>query len=355
MSTKRPGSTDTRQGEAVVTVSRRCALLTLLTLNLFSGCAALTNPTLNGIPVRRLPTEILTAPRRESRQTIPLSLLRQNAPEEYVLAPGDVLGIYVPGVLPPTGENQPLPLPPVNLASRFSAAGANLPPSVGYPVEVRKDGTALVPLIAPVTVEGMTLPEAHDAIRTAYLDAEILPAERASILVTLMQSRTTRVLVFREEVGGFQSGGTGDIAASNVKRGTAHTIDLQGYENDILHVLAQTGGLPGLDAFDSIFVFRGGMSNADLLSRVQEGAREDCDPRSWSDLNVGIVHIPTRLPSWDPIPFQPEDILLNDGDVVMIESRNADYFYTGGLLPRGEFQLPRDYDLDVVEAVAQVR
>ena len=29
--------------------------------------------------------------------------------------------------------------------------------------------------------------------------------------------------------------------------------------------------------------------------------------------------------------------------------------YTGGLLPRGEYLLPRDYDLDVLEAVAYVR
>jgi hypothetical protein len=44
--------------------------------------------------------------------------------------------------------------------------------------------------------------------------------------------------------------------------------------------------------------------------------------------------------------------LLEDGDVVYIESRDAEVFYTGGLLPGGEWAIPRDYDLDVLGAMA---
>ncbi|MCA9152064.1 MAG: hypothetical protein KDA92_22325, partial [Planctomycetales bacterium] len=116
---------------------RVCRVITLLAavgaLSLSAGCAAITNPTLNGIPVRRLPTELLAAPRRESCQTIPLSLLRQSPSEDYLLGPGDVLGLFVPGVLPPAYEDQALTLPPVN----YPAGGTNLPPSMGYPVTVR--------------------------------------------------------------------------------------------------------------------------------------------------------------------------------------------------------------------------
>ena len=35
-----------------------------------------------------------------------------------------------------------------------------------------------------------------------------------------------------------------------------------------------------------------------------------------------------------------------------IESREAEVFYTGGLLPGGEWPIPRDYDLDVLGAMA---
>ena len=48
-------------------------------------------------------------------------------------------------------------------------------------------------------------------------------------------------------------------------------------------------------------------------------------------------------------------MILQSGDILKIESRETELYYTGGLLPVGEFVLPRDYDLDVIEAVAQVR
>ncbi len=50
--------------------------------------------------------------------------------------------------------------------------------------------------------------------------------------------------------------------------------------------------------------------------------------------------------------FSPDDVILKEGDVVYIESRDAEVFYTGGLLPGGEFTIPRDYDLDVLGAMA---
>jgi hypothetical protein len=50
--------------------------------------------------------------------------------------------------------------------------------------------------------------------------------------------------------------------------------------------------------------------------------------------------------------FGPENVVLEDGDIVYIESRDAEVFYTGGLLPGGEFKIPRDYDLDVLTAMA---
>jgi hypothetical protein len=59
-----------------------------------------------------------------------------------------------------------------------------------------------------------------------------------------------------------------------------------------------------------------------------------------------------RLPPGVIPSFRAEDIILEDGDIVYIESREAEVFYTGGLLPGGEFKIPRDYDLDVVAAMA---
>lgn len=325
-----------------------------IVIALSSGCASLTNPTLNGIPVRRLPTEVLIGPRRENLQTVPLSALRQEPPEDYLLGPNDVLGVYIAGVLPPTYDNQQIPQPPVNYPSRIDPIGTGLPPSTGYPITVRSDGTLDLPLVGPIPVEGLSVEQAAERVRKAYMDREILPSGYQAVLVSLVQPRSVRVLVFRQEVGGFGSGnGLVNISANNIKQGTGHVVNLKAFENDLLNALSYTSGMPGLDAYDGIFIFRGGMSNAELTARLRQG--EECSPVDWAELGIEIVHIPTRWPAWEPLPFQPEDILLREGDVVFIENRTRDYFYTGGLLPRGEYQIPRDYDLDVLEAVAQVR
>jgi hypothetical protein len=304
--------------------------------------------------VRRLPTELLAGPRREALRTIPLSLLSQTQPKDYVLAPGDVLGVFIPGIFPLTDPDQPIPSPPVRFPSQIDPVGAGLPPSLGYPVLIRVNGTLPLPLVDPIRVEGLTVEQANEVVRKAYLEKRLLQPGREAIMLSLMEPRQFRVLVFRQEVGGFASGGRGDIAVSNRKQGNSNIVDLRAYENDLLNALAQTGGLPGLDAYDGIFIFRGGQANPALRQRLELLAPTQ-DKSSLADLNVETVHIPTRWPPGKPLPFQPDDVVLKTGDVVFLEARTFDLFYTGGLLPAGEHVLPRDYDLDVVEAVAQVR
>jgi hypothetical protein len=65
--------------------------------------------------------------------------------------------------------------------------------------------------------------------------------------------------------------------------------------------------------------------------------------------------IPLRVKAGEVPVVRLEDVLLDSGDVVFIEERNLEYFYTGGLLPPGEFTMPRDRDLDVVEAISFVK
>ena len=68
--------------------------------------------------------------------------------------------------------------------------------------------------------------------------------------------------------------------------------------------------------------------------------------------NSRIVRIPVRLAPGEKVHFSEEDIILGDGDIVFIESRDTEIFYTGGLLGGGQYTLPRDYDLDVLGAIA---
>jgi hypothetical protein len=66
------------------------------------------------------------------------------------------------------------------------------------------------------------------------------------------------------------------------------------------------------------------------------------------------IRIPLRYRPGEQPVISPQNVILKTGDIVFIEAREADVFYTAGLLPAGEYVLPRDSDLDVVEAVLRV-
>src|SRR6202011_2074475 len=72
-----------------------------------SGCVAFTNPLANGVPVRLLPPEVLGESQAD-KKPIPLSLLRQKPPEVYRLAPGDILSIWIEGILGEKGQLPPI-------------------------------------------------------------------------------------------------------------------------------------------------------------------------------------------------------------------------------------------------------
>ena len=65
-----------------------------------------------------------------------------------------------------------------------------------------------------------------------------------------------------------------------------------------------------------------------------------------------VIRIPIRLGPGETADIREEDVILQDGDIVFIESRDTEVFFTGGLLGGGQFTLPRDYDLDILQALS---
>jgi protein involved in polysaccharide export with SLBB domain len=227
------------------------------------------------------------------------------------------------------------------------------PPVVGYPVPVREDGTISLPLIDPIRVDGMSIIEAETAVRRAYSDKKILKQGNERVIVTLMRRRTYHVLVLRQEAGNFASGPEARtiVSAPLNKTGVAQVLELPAFENDVLNALSRSGGLPGLDAYNAVRIERASMRvDAKGAARYEPAFTP---PGSASKANA--LTIPLRVKPGDVPAIRPEDVLLDSGDVVFIEERNLEYFYTGGLLPPGEFTLPRDRDLDVVEAISFVK
>ena len=455
--------------------------LLLLTLSL-SGCAAF-RP-IRGVPAKNMPDE-MRLPTRSGKRTIDLSLLRQTPPRDYRCDSGDVLGIYIEGVLGGAGQ-----IPPVN----FRQNGENNS-AVGYPITVRDDGSIALPMIGALDVRGMTIREIEDAVRKAYTkDHPVLKAGQDRILVSLHQRRTYRILVIRQESGNpsRRGGGSSSAGSNTAKFGTGRVVSLPAYRNDVLNALAETGGLPGLDAQNAIYIIRRNQVGPHTIRRVAsrrsaEGSRralsrsrgdtrrtnvahilrvrqsgssvtgsrrvlpiviraqssdqpiipvlpssagawghtppplpparaemadrqptgprlsrsntvtpatnapaktipakkprapasqpavpsqssrptgidgstfpapEQPFPVMVDDATIGnsnVIRIPLRMFPGEMANFSEEDIILHDGDIVFIESRRTDFFYTGGLLGNGQYTLPRDYDVDVLSCLA---
>lgn len=308
----------------------------------FSGCAAFTFP-VQGIPAYRIPAELLAEP-RDDLKTINLALLRRCPEDEYRLSAGDVLGIWVEDLGGALGT-----LPPI----RFAQQVEHPEPGVGVPFMIREDGAIDLPDVGEVIVAGRTITEAKQVILNAYVERQILQPNFKRLVVTLSQPRTNHILVLRQE---------GDISVVNsptvygatvrvgrFKKGTGYSVDLPADRSDVLNALSLTGGLPGLDAINAIVIYRGCFEKPgerkSVLDQLDAGSPIE-------KLGMTEIRIPVRMRYGTPLPFQPEDVVLQTGDVIFIETRDQEVFYTAGLLPANELIIPRDYDLDVVEAVS---
>lgn len=316
-----------------------------------TGCMTYANKT---IPAARLP-DCLKGESRTAKCPVNLAALRQTPPKQHVIGAGDLLGIQVRGVLPASSES-----PPVMHAERFQnnnyypPGGLSNAPSMGVPVTVQPDGKLYLPLVDPIDVRNLTIQQAAEKVVAAYSAEEILQPGREQVYVSLIKPRTYRVMVVREDTPGSPTLMTRQQVALT-KMGSGTLIDLPAFENDVLHALTATGGMPGIDAHNCIWILRSRNNCADVLSEAAQQMGPEANPEvllASCDTEYTRTMIPLRVSACQGIPFTPQDVILNDGDVVYVEPRVADQFYTGGLLPAGQFPLPRDHDVDILEAIA---
>ncbi len=319
---------------------------------LLAGCASFSNPVANGVPVRMLPDELLAETKEDFQQT-PLTLLRQRPPKSYKLGPRDTLGIYIEGIL----GNEETP-PPVNIP-----ASPDLPPSIGYPFPVRQDGTVSLPYVGAIQVAGLEIEEAEEKVVDAYREKDILRVEDKRILVTLLRPRHIRVLVLREDSQQAQLSlqssslrglGTTQTSLGGGRQAEGQILELPAYENDVLNALAKTGGLPGLESTQEVIIQRGFWNTQLDPSGENQCYPSEADTNSRT-ANRHTVSIPLRTKPGEPLQFGPEDVILNNGDILVVRGRDPEFFYTGGILQSSEHALPNDYDLTVLEALLKSR
>lgn len=303
----------------------------LLAVALSNGCAALSNPISSGVPVRMLPKEALARPRSEMVE-VPLTLLRLKEEPSYKLAKGDLLAIIAGDVFGPETVQPPVSIP---------NPGEGTEAAVGYPVPVRDDGTISLPnpKVPPIDVRGMTAEQVEQLLRDVltgkntdpkYAGAKLFADGGAKISVQLMKKRRYKISVIREDTQGIPAN-TGGAYTSQARR-IGQVVSLEAGKNDILNALNFTGGPPGLDGKNEVYIYRG-----------------EYDP---AHPTKGQSRVPLKIYPDQKLTISEADVTLNEGDILVIPGRDAEVFYTGGILGSRQIAIPRDYDLNIVEAIA---
>lgn len=287
-----------------------------------TGCyAPLRSP---GIPAHSLPEEY-RIPVRATSTELNYALLTGPAVPEFQLGANDVIRVEIADLVPRTTR-----LPGVDGAARNQAN----PFSQQVEQTVDSRGEILLPLVGTVRVAGLTMSQAGQRIREAYLSGFL---DQTSVTVTLVRSQITRVVVL------------GAVARPDV-------YELPKYENDIAHAIARAGGLLPIGA-DEIQVHRRvhpGMANVIPVGSVPPGC------------GVQVLNIPLR--SNPPVEIAPWEAVLQEGDVVVVRGRPDEVFFVVGRLNPNNmvrfsmgrenrdlgngFVIPPDRDIDVVTAVA---
>jgi protein involved in polysaccharide export with SLBB domain len=278
--------------------------------------------------------------------------LGQEKPAAHVIGAGDQLSIYVFGVVPPGVDETPVLQRTQAVNQRYYPPnGSVIGATTGLPVEVDPTGAVDLPLVGRIELSGLTLTEAIEAVKKAYRDKQITKPETERVQVSLITARVHRIVVLREDTPSTSVSLVNPGVMDQIHRGSADVVDLPAYENDLLHALAVTGGLPGTDAAREIWIFkRSGLQDPHAICAEELQARtanfvegEVCDNQ--------VIRIPLTGCPGEGLPFTQADVQLDSGDVVYVPRRD-EYFYIGGLVGGAKIPLPRDEDIDVIEAIA---
>ena len=323
------------------------AIIFAVSPNRSTAFAQIFRPPVDAVPASRLGPGFSYRPQAEP---VDASQLRLTPTKQYFLDSGDVLGIFIDGVLGEIDQAPPVQLPQPD---------SDLPPSLGFPVAVRADGSISLPLVNQIFVRGLTISQAEERIRQRFLDGAkpiLTPDNR--ILVSLMSKRTVSVYVLRGDdsssaspLAGLSNSSNRGVNSRSDSSQRAERLQLPAGDNDLLNALSRTGGLPGVNARSDVRVF------SESSGRTFNSGGASPFPRTGSGRDSyrtsgRVTTVPTRQAPGFPRSISRNDIRLNQGDVVVVAPRDTDVFYTGGLLGGGEFPIPRDRGLDVVEAVS---
>lgn len=309
-----------------------------------TGCSSILNSS-----VRPSELQFDAIPESRSAQVqIDHRLLGTPIDAEHTVTQGDVLGIYIADVL---GDREELP----HVAyPSFRTKNSPIEPFVGQPIKVESNGTIQLPYVSPIYVEGMSLPQVRDEISTQYVQKEgLVKAGRSNVFVSLITPRFHRIYVVRQDTRYNLPGLVTTSQQEISRRWSGTTLYLEPKESSVLTALMRTGGLPGIDAQNELWVMKGVPEEDIQTCCIPELKKlQGTTPMMIAKEGSKLIRIPLMQHLGEEFPFTQEDVVLGDGDVLFLPRRDGDHFMTGGMLPSGRYPLPRDRDLDILEAIA---
>lgn len=311
----------------------------------------------HAVPVCQLDCQELLSTPRDALVPIDFGLLGQPKPRPRRLMSGDVVSVYIEGVLPSSAAQ----IPVVTRGESFTQIyyppeGSIRVPSVGVPLEVNEAGTITLPFLGEFPAINKTVPELRAALRDALIERGVLKADRERMFLTLIKEGTRRIVIFREDTPDKQPVQISQIEVPYTKIGNGQVVDLPVYQNDLLHALAASGGLPGIDAVREVLILRHQETGPDSCEPLRREGRPivaaDAVKRmaTFDLIRSRPKRIPLAIYPGEALNFGPQDVILRDGDIVYLPKRE-EYFYTAGLLPGRRVPMPRDRDIDILQAI----
>lgn len=288
------------------------SILVLATLTLASagpGCASRTFRAAN------LPPEF-AAPASLDLESLNLSGLATNSVSVDVIQPGDVLE--------------------VSMVTDYTKLDTST-----TPVRVSDDGMVVVPLVGKVSVGGLEVERAEQAINAESIARGVF--RNPCITVSMKQCRTMKVTVVGavEKPGSYElpRGSSSLMAALNVAEGLS---DEAGTEVEIRHTDSRQA------------LSRSLLEKLPSVSQVTDGAGGDASPVSYQQTAPGVMTpIVSRVNLVDAAAGKTQLPELHDGDVVHVAKRTLPPVYVIGLVSRpGEFEFPTKQELRVLDALA---
>jgi len=288
----------------------RTVTLSMLVLSvapaLMIGCQS------SSFRAKNLPPEFRVAANQKGNN-LNLARLSSSGSGNSLLAPGDLIEVSVA-----TGREDERITPMV--------------------VRVANDGTVTVPVIGPVPVSGMEAFDAAQSIASFAVQRGIY--QRPVITVDIKTKAINRITV----LGAVKNPGVHEIP-----RGSC----------DVVSALAAAGGLTEEAGVDleiirqtSTSTFTAGDDDSPEPGNVQLAAYQSLQPPANRTLPPSVPLL-TRINLADSRRPGRIDSRLNDRDVVMVPQRKNEVFHVAGLVNKpGQFEMPIDQDVHLLDAIA---